>query len=165
MSAIDPRIAETQRCFNEIYIEGLPLLIRDKCAFLSFVCVLTGIEALSGYRFEKGKLERRFKSFVEIYFPPEYKPLVADLWAFRKKMVHAFCPAAFALTHNRPAVHFTKMPDGRLILNAEDFCEAFQTATAKYFNELTLDLARQRAMLKRLDDLYNGGSIAVVALR
>lgn len=164
MSAVDPRIDEAQRCFNQIYIDGIPLIIRDNSAFLSFVCILTGIEALSGYRFDKGNLERRFKSFVEHYFPDGYKPFVADLWEFRKKMVHAFSPAAFALTHNNPSLHFSKTSDGRLIMNAEDFYEAFRSAATKYFSELADDPALQQSMVKRLDDLYNGGSIAVVAL-
>ena len=162
MPKADTRVEETKRCFDEIYIEGIPLLIRDKSAFLSFVCVLTGVEALSGYRFEKGNVERRFKEFIRDYFPQEYRPHIADLWLFRKKMVHAFSPAAFALTHNMPGAHFTITGDGRLTLNAEGFYEAFRSAAAKYFDELGKSPERQATMKKRLNDLYHGGTIAIV---
>jgi hypothetical protein len=161
---MDPRITEAIRCFKEIYIEGTPLLIRDKSAFLSFVCILTAVEALSGYRYEKGNVEQRFKSFIREYFPSEYNSLEADLWSFRNKMVHAFTPANFALIHNQPKVHLTKTSDGCVILNAENFYQAFQSATTRYFDELASNTAHQAAMVRRLEDLYNGGSIGVFAI-
>jgi hypothetical protein len=81
----DPRIAETVRCFKQIYLEGIPLLIRDKSSFLSFVCSLTVIEALSGYRYGKGGVEGRFTKFISQYFVNPYPELVHDLWIFRNR--------------------------------------------------------------------------------
>lgn len=161
MAVSDARIPEAIRCFNDIYLEGIPTIIRDKSAFLAFVCVLTGIESLSGYRYDQGNLEQRFTKFIEEYFPDEYKAYLEDLWRFRKGMIHAFSPKNFVLTHNHPKVHFRKASDGRLILNAEDFFEALRSAAKKFFDEVAANPARQKTMVQRLDNVNMGGSIGV----
>lgn len=157
----DPRIIETVRCFTEIYLEGIPLTIRDKSAFLSFICSLTAMEALSGYRYGKGKVERRFKDFVYHYFESPYPTLLDDLWIFRNRMIHAFSPAKFGLTHNQPSIHLQRTDDGTLLLNTENFFEAVRKAALKFFAELQSDTALQQTMLQRLNDIGNGGPIAV----
>ena len=164
MTSLPPQIDEVVRQFRDIYLGGIPLIIRDKSAFLSFVCVLTGIEALSGYRFSNQSLvNRRFKDFITAYFPPEYHSLVEPLWKFRNKMVHAFCPAEFGLTHHNSSVHFSQSPDGRTILNAEDFFKAFASASEKFFTELESGPSLHQSMLDRINDLRDGGGIAVVS--
>ena len=165
MKKIDPRINQAIFLFNDIDIDGIPLLVHEKSAFLSFILVITAIEALSGYRYEKGNLEHRFKSFIEEYFPEEYKMHSDNLWEFRKKMVHAFSPSSFALIHNHPHFHFSKTPDGRTILNAEDFYKALKYAAEIYFKDLSNNNSIQAAMIKRLDDEYNGGSIGVFTIK
>jgi len=46
---MDVRIDSIISWFNRISLGGIPQLIRDETAFLSFVCMLAGIEALAGY--------------------------------------------------------------------------------------------------------------------
>ena len=162
--SVDKKISEAISCFNEIYLDGIPIIIRDKTAFLSFMCILTGIEALSGYCYDESEVRKRFKDFICNYFPENYKSLVENLWTFRNKMVHAFSPASFVLVHNMQNKHFKKHSDGRLILNAENFFQAFSSAAKQYFNDVLRDPSLQVTMLKRLDDLHNGGSICVFPL-
>ena len=162
MASVNSKITKAIHCFREIYLEGIPLIIQDKSAFLSFVCILTGIEALSGYCYGKGKVRTRFCRFISSYFPPNYESIVEDLWVFRHKMVHAFSPSCFALTHFEPDTHFNKTSDGRVILNAENIFEDFRLAAEKYFNEVLSDHSRQQTMLQRLDDLQDGGSIQIL---
>jgi hypothetical protein len=164
MKIFNPRINQAIYLFNEIYIDGIPLLVHEKSAFLSFILVITAIEALSGYRYGKGNLEHRFTSFIEEYFPKEYKMHSDNLWKFRKKMVHAFSTSSFALIHNHPHLHFSKTPDGRTILNADDFYKALKYAAEKYFKDLYKNNSIQATMIKRLDDEYTGGSIGVFTI-
>ena len=80
-------------------------------------------------------------------------------------MVHAFSPSSFALIHNHPHFHFSKTPDERTILNAEDFYKALKYAAEIYFKDLSNNNSIQAAMIKRLDDEYNGGSIGVFTIK
>ena len=60
---LQPTLLESQRMnedieviqanFRKIYLDGIPRIIADGTAFLSFVCMITAAEALCGYRFGK----------------------------------------------------------------------------------------------------------------
>lgn len=99
---MDQRITDILGWFSRIYLGGVPQLIQDETAFLSFVCMLAGIEAHSGFRDPTGSGPRangkRFRSFVTFHFPVEYRPHANNLWAFRNGMAHGFSPRQFVLT-------------------------------------------------------------------
>jgi hypothetical protein len=66
--------------FSRIYLGGIPPVITDDSAFLSFVCVVTATDALSGYRYgdkdaQGRRIEKRarFIDFVKAYFPGRTK--------------------------------------------------------------------------------------------
>jgi hypothetical protein len=133
---MDAGIESARHWFQKIYLGGVPQLIRDDTAFLAFVCILTGVEALAGYRYEARGAGRRFQEFVQGYFPAEYRPLTDDLWRLRNGMIHGFTPRQFALMHNSGHAHLKRTDGGVLILNAEDFYAAFVMASSRFFREL-----------------------------
>lgn len=161
---MDPRIAAVVAWFSRIYLGGIPQLVRDETAFLSFVCMLAGTEALAGFHHPEGsgaqENGKRFRNFVSLYFPAEFKPLAAKLWQFRNGMAHGFSPRQFALTHHNSQIHLRTTSDGAAVLNAEDFFAAFLFAAQRYFTELATSAELQAKFLARLDS-PSGGSISV----
>ena len=161
---MDAQIAHVVNWFSRIYLGGVPQLIRDETAFLSFVCMLAGIEALSGYydpdSSGPGANGDRYRTFVTEYFPEPYRPLANNLWEFRNGMTHGFSPRQFALTHHNSPSHFQKTADGAVILNAEDFYAAFLYAANTYFAALAATSGLQDKFLRRLAS-KSGGSFSV----
>ena len=156
------RVDETIQRFSTMYLVGIPPIITSDSAFLSFICVLAGVEALSGYRHpDVADSSVRFNRFVTEYFPSEYSPYVdGRLWTFRCRMFHAFSPVGFSLTHHRSDLHLAAGSNGQPILNAEDFYAALLQSAQRYFAELRRMPALQVAMLRRLDH-PSGGSVTV----
>jgi len=145
-------IARVRGEFSRIYLRGIPSLLTDEGAFLSFICTFTAIEALSGFARPKEKKNgTRFKEFVRDYFPEPYPSHADNLWKLRNALVHAFSPGPYALTHHHSEVHFT-MQDGRYALNAEDFFGTLLVATQQYFSAVTGDTTLQAAFVERADD-------------
>jgi len=157
---MDVRIDNIIGWFNRIYLGGIPQLIRDETAFLSFVCMLAGIEALAGYHNPdaSGPVANgeRFRSFVGAYFPKAYHAHVSNLWEFRNGMAHGFSPRHFALTHHHSSLHLRQDRDGAFILNAEDFYSAFLHATQTYFTEMATSPQLQANFLRRLESPTGG---------
>jgi hypothetical protein len=162
--ASNEQIENTVRAFSLMYLGGIPPMITDDSAFLSFICVLTAIEALAGYRYSDiaGKGER-FKKFITDYYPDSYRKYSTDLWQFRNSMVHSFAPAKFALMHHHSECHLLSGPGNGVILNAEDFYGALLWAAQRYFAELRSDPILQQFMLARIAS-PDGGSTSVVAI-
>lgn len=158
----DDRIEATLHWFSRIYLGGIPSIITDDSAFLSFVCILTAIEALAGYRYAKGGPGKRFKDFVMAYFPDPYPENVKDLWTFRNKIVHAFSTGRFALTHHHSERHLSTT-EGLLILNAEDFYGALLSSAQRYFAEVKAKPDLQKILIERLQSA-GGGSITVAPI-
>lgn len=139
-------------------------MIRDETAFLSFLCMMTAIDALAGYwdpdRSGPGSIGARFRDFVSAYFPTNYHDYVDDLWDFRNGMAHGFSPRKFTLTHHNGAVHFRTTEQGARILNAEDVFADLLGAARKYFTELATSQDLQGRFLKRIES-SSGGAIGV----
>src|SRR2546425_4144498 len=92
--------------FSRIYIGGIPSLLNDSGgAFLSFICTLTGTEALGGFLKPQDKNGPRFKSFVEGYFPAPLDAQSEALWKFRNAAVHGFSPGPYKVTHHNTQLH------------------------------------------------------------
>jgi len=158
---MDPRITDVVSWFNRIYLGGVPQLIRDETAFLSFVCMLAGTEALSGYlepdNSSPGANGERFRQFIREHFPQEYRSLAGQLWDFRNGMAHGFSPRQFALTHHNSAAHLQRTPDSATVLNAEDFYAAFLAAARSYFTALSSSPELQARFSRRIDSRSGGG--------
>ena len=88
------QVENVRNWFNRIYLGGIPLMMKKDTAFLSFICVLTAIEALAGYRYldegETASPGERLRRFTRAYFPTAYHALADDLWGFRNGMIHGF---------------------------------------------------------------------------
>ena len=85
---MDGRIENTLTHFRQAHVDGGRYLFRQETAFLSFLCTLSAIEALAGYRYgntDPGPGER-FRNFVANYFSAPYHPHAARLWDFRNGM-------------------------------------------------------------------------------
>lgn len=157
---MDVRIDSISSWFNRIYLGGIPQLIRDETAFLSFVCMLAGIEALAGYHNPNasgpGANGERFRSFVGAYFPEAYHLHASNLWEFRNGMIHGFSPRRFALTHHSSGLHLRQAPDGAFILNAENFYAAFLHAAQMYFAEMSSSPQLQANFSRRIESPAGG---------
>jgi len=158
-NANDGDVERTLRLFSQIYLGGIPPIITDDSAYLSFICMLAAVEALAGYRYDCEGAGKRFRNFVEAYFPNAYLEHVDGLWDFRNKIVHAFSPKYFVLTHHHSELHLSKTGNG-IILNAEDFYSALLVAAQKYFAEVRSKSNLKEALIRRLQS-SDGGSIMV----
>jgi hypothetical protein len=156
----DEQIDRVQENFRRIYLAGIPCLLNDRGAFLSFLCILTATETLGGFLTPeidtpKGKKKSpnktRFMNFVSEYFPDPYPSQVDDLWKLRGAVVHAISPGPYALAHHKSYLHL-KQFEGRLILNAEDFFEVLISAAKRYFDELRGNADLQAKFLKKAND-------------
>lgn len=143
---------------------GIPRLINDDSAFLSFICCFTAMEALGGFLAPAEGNGARFKAFVKGYFPNPYPANVDELWKARNAIVHGFSPGPFGLTHHNSTAHLKRIPDGRLVLNAEDFYAALVFAAKQYFDALATDSALQTSLVERVND-NKTGFLVVVATR
>ena len=158
---MDPSVESVRNWFNRIYLGGIPQLMTNDTAFLSFICTLTAIEALAGYRYagsdDKPGPGARFRDFVQNYFTNEYSVLADDLWNFRKGMIHGFCPRRFALTQHQSHLHLRSTTSGGIVLNAEDFYAALLHASKRYFNELESSAELQATCEARIRSPHGGG--------
>jgi len=157
--AITPAIKSAIRSFNEIIIGGIPLLLKQNdTAFLSFVCAVAAIDALSAYRYSTDKVGDRFRQFIAEYFPSSYASHVDNLYLFRCRMLHNFSPAYFSVNHGTPECHL-KASSRDYYLNDEVFFADLKEAAIKFFDEVRSDTGRQDEMNARLADIRRGGSI------
>jgi hypothetical protein len=161
MNANDRMIQHIAAFFGRIYLGGIPCLLNDDGAFLSFICCLTAIEALAGFLKPKAGNGVRFKAFVKDYFPEPYPSQADALWKLRNAAVHGFSPGPYKLTHHNSHVHLSIEGD-RTILNAEDFYAALVFASHAYFAALAKDAALQKAFEERVKDPAAGGVLLVV---
>ena len=160
MVATADLIGHVRAQFSRIYLGGIPSLLTDDGAFLSFICSLTAIEALGGFVRPKEKNGPRFKGFVKDYFPEPYPVQADNLWKLRNAAVHGLSPGPYKLTHHSSQLHLTR--DGGLtVLNAEDFYGALLQAARRYFDALVADTTLQAAFVERANDADTG--VLVVA--
>jgi hypothetical protein len=157
---VTDHVNHVQSNFARIYLGGIPCVLNDDGAFLSFICCLTATEALAGFLNPALGNGPRFKEFVRRYFPPPY-PLQADtFWRFRNAAVHGFSPGPYKLVHHKGNLHLTT-DGGQTVLNAEDFYATVVLATRQYFDDLRRDANLQAVFLQRAND-PDTGLLAVV---
>ncbi len=158
--AMTPQIQAAIRGFNDIILDGIPLLLRQsETAFLSFMCSVAAIDALSGYRYTTDKVGDRFKAFIKEYFPASYTPHADNLYLLRCRILHNFSPAYFTLTHANPSAHLQTSSISDIVLSDTEFFADLAKAAEKFFNEVQTDATRQDAMNSRLIDVDKGGAI------
>jgi hypothetical protein len=148
-------INHVQAEFTRIYLGGIPSLLNDDGAFLSFICCLTAIEALGGFLRPNDGNGDRFRSFVDRYFPDPYPSQSSQLWKLRNAAVHGFSPGPYKLTHHNGHLHLTA-DGGVTVLNAEDFYASLVAAAKRYFDELRIDANLQTAFVARANDPSTG---------
>ena len=162
---MDPKIEETIKWFRKIYLDGIPALLKQNdTAFLSFVCVVAGTDALAGYRYDFPKVGDRFKTFITSYFPPAYATHALNLYLFRCRLLHNFSPAYFSLVHASPGLHLSLSPIDDTILSDDVFFSDMSAAAERYFADLQSSPQLQQCMLDRLQNIQEGGAISVSAL-
>ena len=158
--AMTPDIRAAIRGFNEIILGGIPFLLKqNETAFLSFMCSVAAIDALAAYRYETIKVEERFVTFIENYFPVAYTPHANDLYRLRCRLLHNFSPAHFTLVHALPEKHLQTSNIGDTILSDDAFFADLSGAAQAFFVEMEKDNERQDAMNNRLLNMDAGGAI------
>jgi hypothetical protein len=141
--------------FGRIYLGGIPSLLNNDGAFLSFICSLTAIEALGGFLSPSLGNGPRFKTFIQRYFPDPYPAQADDLWKLRNAAVHGFSTGPYKLTHHNSHLHLTQ--DGGLtVLNAEDFYATLVSTSKRYFDDIAKDRVLQNAFVQRANDPETG---------
>ena len=156
----DPTLLAAVQGFRRIYLEGLPILLRqNETAFLAFLCIVSGIDTLSGYRFDNSKDQDRFVAFLQTYFPAEYKPHAEKLYLFRCRMLHNSSPAHFTVWHAAPGMHLQASTPADPGLDDGTFFAHFQQAAVQFFAELEADTTLQQGMLARLNNVNRGGAL------
>ena len=158
--ALTPEIQAAIRGFRDIFLTGVPLLLRqNETAFLSFMCSLAAVDALSAYRYTTDKVDHRFKDFIKEYFPSCYAPHADGLYLLRCRILHNFSPAHFTLKHATPSMHLQKSSLGDTVLSDDVFFSDLAKAAERLFSEVQVDVARQEAMDARLRNVAKGGAI------
>jgi hypothetical protein len=153
---LDPKIEQVLSYFSLIYINGIPPMVTDASAYLSFICTFCAVDALAGYRHGPNvRIGLRFKKFVATYFSDEYVGLDKQLYGLRNSMVHAFSASHFELTHNHPELHFTTK-NQRTLLDAACFYTDMKKAADKYFAEMKSSADLQGLFIQYVD-AENGG--------
>jgi hypothetical protein len=148
--------------FDQVYVAGIPNLLNDSGAFLSFLAVLSATEALAGLYAPSGKPGERFKEFVRRFYPSELASRADDLWAFRNAMVHSFNPGPLLLTHNNSRSHLSTV-HGPVMLNAQDFYAALLFAYRGYFAALVQDQDLLAKFITRISS-KDGGAMQTVTV-
>jgi hypothetical protein len=148
-------IAEFRFHFDQMYVGGIPRLLKEDGAFLSFLAVLTGTEALAGVFAPHLSSGDRFRGFVTRFFPGPLQLRSEDLWKFRNLMVHAFNPGPFGLVCHQSRLHLTPQGDVT-VLNAEDFYAALIQGSRAYFDELQIDANLQKSFSRRVAESDGG---------
>jgi len=155
-----PQIQAAIRGFNDIILGGIPQLLRqNETAFLSFMCSIAAIDALSGYRYTTDNVGDRFKAFIREYFPTAYGPHADNLYLFQCRILHNFSPAYFTLTHANPGAHLQPSSIGDTVLSDTQFFDDLRNAAEKFFDEVRTDATRQDTMNARLLNVDKGGGI------
>ena len=79
---MDPRIDHHLQLFSAIYLGGIPSIITNDSSFLSFISMLSAMEALAGFRYATTENDsgKRFETFVRDYYPPEYHEFSYGRW-------------------------------------------------------------------------------------
>ncbi|MFO0582039.1 MAG: hypothetical protein U0229_07205 [Anaeromyxobacter sp.] len=149
--ADEKRRREVIKNLSRIFLGGVPSLLNDDGAYLSFVCSLTAMETLGSFILPHSKNGPRFREFVHRYLPDPLRDMAQDLWALRNDAVHGFSTGPFALTHHHTEQHLTTGPGGILILNAEDFYAALVSGAQTYFRNLETDGELRAAFSKRIE--------------
>jgi hypothetical protein len=144
-------IEQVESMFSRIYLGGIPSLLNDDGAFLSFSCVLTGVEALGGFLDPTAQPGQRFKSFITKYFPNPYPAQTEALWQLRNALVHAFSTGPYSLTHHNGHKHLAQV-DGCVTLNAENMYATLVLASRQYFEDVRQNPEVQAAFLQRASD-------------
>jgi len=158
--AMTQEIQDAIRAFNEIILGGVPFLLRQNdTAFLSFMCSVAAVDALSGYRHTTNDVGPRFRDFIDEYFPTSYKPHINNLYLFRCRVLHNFSPAYFSVTHGDPSLHLQPSTIGDTYLNDIMFFNDVKSAAEKFFTEVQTNVARQTDMSARLSNSNRGGAI------
>jgi hypothetical protein len=148
-------VADFRFHFDQMYVGGITRLLNEDGAFLSFLAVLTGTEALAGVFAPHLSSGERFRGFVTRFFPRPLQRRSEDLWKFRNLMVHAFNPGPFGLVCHQSRLHLT--PQGEVtVLNAEDFYAALIHASHAYFDALRTDTNLQKSFSRRLAENDGG---------
>ena len=150
--------------FDTMYVGGIPRLLNEDGAYLSFLAIVSATDALSGLFAPSKVAGERFRAFVETYFPEDHRPHAARLWELRNLIVHSFNPGPyFSLSYHTSRQHL-KSPVGQVILNAEDLFAALLMASRAYFDALLLDPILQDNFKKRVG-AADGGAPEVWVLQ
>lgn len=151
-------IANFAANFRRIFIVGIPCLLNDAGAYLSFGCTCSGIEALAGYGYPNEPQNGvKFKRLLIEFMPGPYHPLAEKLWDLRNSLIHGFSPKHFALCHAQPHRHLTDQPPYAKVLNAESFFGDFHNCAERYIAALATDAELQAAFDAHLNAAKGGG--------
>lgn len=127
----------------------------------AFILASCYIDYLSGFRYGKITKGLDYVRFVREYLNDKYdaSKLYQDL---RCKLVHNYSEGgSYAFTDNHPECHKVKIPDGRIMLNLENFIDDIEAVLIKYFGELRSDDEKYKLAQARYKKI---GILTIVAI-
>jgi hypothetical protein len=155
---LSDEIANFSWNYRALFLRGIPHLLNDDGAYLSFGCTFSGVEVLAGYSYpDESSNGVRFKNWIAAYFPVAYHAIAKELWDLRNSLIHGFSPKHFALCHGRPSAHLTDQPPYKKVLNAESLFDDFQASAERYLCQVVTDSNLLAAFEKHLKAAKGGG--------
>jgi len=127
----------------------------------AFILASCYIDYLSGFRYGKNTKGLDYVRFVREYLTDKYdaSKLYQDL---RCKLVHNYSEGgSYAFTDNHPERHNVKIPDGRIMLNLENFIDDIESVLNQYFEELRTDDEKFKLAQNRYNKL---GILTIIAI-
>lgn len=104
--------------FSRIYLGGIPSLLNNDGAYLSFICSLSAIEALGGFLNSSLGNGKRFREFVERYFPDPYRSQAGCSLEAKKRRCPCIPNGTVQSNTHSGHLHLTQDRDGLTLLNA-----------------------------------------------
>ncbi len=139
------------------YLDPAKILLESKNAFAGGLLLVSAIDALSLFIFDKKKVKTRFIKFCNEYLFYKFDEPISNLFFddFRNGLVHEARiknGGEFSFTENSIAIIHLDSPT--LIINPEYLYHEIESALSKYINTLKKDIEVRKKLNRRLKNLF-----------
>jgi hypothetical protein len=140
-------LAEIQNVIDDATTQNGGLQHRGHVVAIALFCAT---DALGAYAFNTG-VGKRFRKFVEVYFPSEYQVHSVDLYAvFRNSVVHSWNLFSAGMT---PGNEVIRLESGTLRLGLLNYFEALKHAANNLVEAVEKDSGVEACARKRYEAL------------
>jgi len=141
LSEINNVISDAQIAHGDLTHRGHVIAIALFCA----------VDTISSYAYEGNNVGRRYRKFIQQFFPDSYKAHSKILYkSYRNSLVHSWNLFDVGIL---PGAESVTLNNGTLYLGLIDFSRALNEATNTFLENLRMETSLQRAVLKRYKQL------------